>query len=320
LCLEFVRESNNNNMKMELFRNRSASKKKKNKERLRRNKSDSTPSASPASSKKGDEETTPNLTPTSSSAATREESTSRERSEDKVPASVALENLEIRASPKTSSAEDNDDEDTDMAQIVQGVAAQLTPRGSKSPSSSQYTTPSKAPTNVDMILDSDEDEEGIFIADDEEDDSLGMRGASTWADETSGAAFTEPLSPMSAMSAPTTGDAMSKPSPATMMPRNAAAHNAIAAANRALACAVPGGFVEPSVLLTSVETTTTGVESDGSGADAKSHTSDEDSDDKKSGHGSDSAEDYTDDEDEGEDGYKPGGYHRVKVGEVYNQR
>ena len=38
------------------------------------------------------------------------------------------------------------------------------------------------------------------------------------------------------------------------------------------------------------------------------------------GHGSDSAEDYTDDEDEGEDGYKPGGYHPVKIGEVYNQR
>lgn len=35
---------------------------------------------------------------------------------------------------------------------------------------------------------------------------------------------------------------------------------------------------------------------------------------------SDSAEDYTDDEDEGEDGYKPGGYHSVKVGEVFNQR
>lgn len=40
----------------------------------------------------------------------------------------------------------------------------------------------------------------------------------------------------------------------------------------------------------------------------------------KGGHGSDSAEDYTDDEDEGEDGYKVGGYHRVKVGEIYNQR
>jgi len=47
--------------------------------------------------------------------------------------------------------------------------------------------------------------------------------------------------------------------------------------------------------------------------------SDEDDGDNKSG-GSDSAEDYTDDEDEGSDGYKPGGYHPVKVGEVYNQR
>ena len=36
--------------------------------------------------------------------------------------------------------------------------------------------------------------------------------------------------------------------------------------------------------------------------------------------GSESAEDYSDDEDEGEDGYKPGGYHRVTIGETYNQR
>ena len=36
--------------------------------------------------------------------------------------------------------------------------------------------------------------------------------------------------------------------------------------------------------------------------------------------GHESTEDYSDDEDEGEDGYKPGGYHAVKVGEVYNQR
>ena len=33
-----------------------------------------------------------------------------------------------------------------------------------------------------------------------------------------------------------------------------------------------------------------------------------------------SAEDYSDDEDEGEDGYKPGGYHRVSLSETYNQR
>ena len=36
--------------------------------------------------------------------------------------------------------------------------------------------------------------------------------------------------------------------------------------------------------------------------------------------GSESGEDYSDDEDEGEDGYKPGGYHRVEIGETYNQR
>ena len=36
--------------------------------------------------------------------------------------------------------------------------------------------------------------------------------------------------------------------------------------------------------------------------------------------GSDSAEDYSDDDDEGSQGYKVGGYHSVKIGEVYNQR
>ena len=47
---------------------------------------------------------------------------------------------------------------------------------------------------------------------------------------------------------------------------------------------------------------------------------DDDDDDNDKSKNSDSAEDYTDDEDEGEEGYKPGGYHPVKVGEVYNQR
>ena len=44
----------------------------------------------------------------------------------------------------------------------------------------------------------------------------------------------------------------------------------------------------------------------------------EDDEEKKSDHSS--GEDYSDDEDEGEEGYRPGGYHRVSVGEVYNQR
>jgi hypothetical protein len=51
--------------------------------------------------------------------------------------------------------------------------------------------------------------------------------------------------------------------------------------------------------------------------DTASEEIDEADDDKSH---SDSAEDYTDDEDEGEDGYKPGGYHSVKIGEVFNQR
>ena len=41
---------------------------------------------------------------------------------------------------------------------------------------------------------------------------------------------------------------------------------------------------------------------------------------EKNGNGSDSAEDYSDDEDEGEEGYKIGGYHPVKISEVYNER
>ena len=45
---------------------------------------------------------------------------------------------------------------------------------------------------------------------------------------------------------------------------------------------------------------------------------DDDDDDHKSDHSS--GEDYSDDEDEGEEGYRPGGYHRVSIGEVYNQR
>lgn len=59
----------------------------------------------------------------------------------------------------------------------------------------------------------------------------------------------------------------------------------------------------------------------GGGSDDDDEDDDDDNeDDNDKSHNSDSAEDYTDDEDEGEEGYKPGGYHPVKVGEVYNQR
>lgn len=58
------------------------------------------------------------------------------------------------------------------------------------------------------------------------------------------------------------------------------------------------------------------VKSDGRRKDNDNDSKTSQNDDR----GSDSAEDYSDDDDEGQDGYKPGGYHPVKVGEVYNQR
>ena len=47
--------------------------------------------------------------------------------------------------------------------------------------------------------------------------------------------------------------------------------------------------------------------------------SDDDDDDDHDDKSTESGEDYTDDEDEGESGYKVGGYHRVKVGDIFNQ-
>ena len=46
---------------------------------------------------------------------------------------------------------------------------------------------------------------------------------------------------------------------------------------------------------------------------------DDDDDDDHDDKSSESGEDYTDDEDEGESGYKAGGYHPVKVGDIFNQ-
>ena len=60
-------------------------------------------------------------------------------------------------------------------------------------------------------------------------------------------------------------------------------------------------------------------EDDSSAGSATTGSEGERKDDDKD-KGNESTEDYSDDEDEGEDGYKAGGYHRVKVGEVYNQR
>lgn len=183
---------------------------------------------------------------------------------------------------------------------------------------------------VDDILDSDEDDDEIFIDEDDENEEGDMRTSQTW-DESYKNANVDATSP-SATSAP--GNVSSKPtvpkrSPSAIKARNnegGVEYAAMAVASSAL-CAVPGNLAQQTDLLSNIS------DSDSSPAtrqrsDASNATSDDEDDEsvasfeakKKGGSGGHSSEDYTDDEDEGEDGYKPGGYHPVKLGEVYNQR
>lgn len=185
---------------------------------------------------------------------------------------------------------------SDMSEIVKGVATQLS------------LSPRKGP--VDVILDSDEDSDEIFIdeEDDDNDDGNGLLTSKTW-DESYGSANLDATSPAGVVSAPG-GSFMPKGSPSRINPRHSAQaeYAAVVAANTAL-CAAP---VEPILRTDSEESPSTRHRS--------ASNSDESEGGKKKSSSGDSSEDYTDDEDEGEDGYKPGGYHPVKLGEVYNQR
>lgn len=184
-----------------------------------------------------------------------------------------------------------------MNQIVAGVANNLSISAARKPP----FTPSTSTKTVDKILDSDDDDDDeVFIdANDEEDDANEVVRETMWDSKGYKSATTP------------------KTAPTTVLPRNKDKANmdyaSIVAANSAL-CAVPQkAFIDQLKKEQPKE---------GYHDDDDDH-SDSDSGDEqvqKSGHGSDSAEDYTDDEDEGDDGYKPGGYHPVKVGEVYNQR
>jgi hypothetical protein len=188
------------------------------------------------------------------------------------------------------------DQLADMSEIVKGVASQLS------------LSPRKGP--VDVILDSDEDSDEIFIdeEDDDNDDGNGLLTSKTW-DESYGSANLDGTSPARVASAPG-GSSMPKGSPSRIKPRHAAQaeYAAVEAANTAL-CAVP---VAPI------------LRTDGDIIPSTRHRSASNSDEseggKKKSSSGHSSEDYTDDEDEGEDGYKSGGYHPVKLGEVYNQR
>jgi len=196
--------------------------------------------------------------------------------------------------------------------------------------STERSSRSTARTNtVDDILDSDDDNDEIYMDEDDENEDSGLRTSQTW-DEAYGNAPIDATSP-SATSAPglvSSKPTMPKGSPTSMKARNASGveYTAMAVASSAL-CAVPGKLAKRSDLLGNIS------DSDSSPAtrqrsDASNASTDDDDDasvgsfegKKKGGSGGHSSEDYTDDEDEGEDGYKPGGYHPVKLGEVYNQR
>lgn len=222
--------------------------------------------------------------------------------------------------------------DIDSLARVMSTEAEVEAAYSQGGSTERSSRSTARTTTVDDILDSDDDNDEIFMDEDEDNEDSGLRTSQTW-DESYKNAQKDATSP-SAISAPgivsTKPNASPRGSPASAKSLNAAAveYAAIEAASSAL-CAVPGKLAKRADLLGNIS------DSDSSPAtrqrsDASNASTDDDDDDdmsassfedkNKGGSGGHSSEDYTDDEDEGEDGYKPGGYHPVKLGEVYNQR
>lgn len=162
---------------------------------------------------------------------------------------------------------------------------------------------------IDHIIDSDEESGGMVFLDDDE--NIADGGGGNW-DPSSASMYTAKANPI-------------PPSEVQSRNKNAAEIEiaAMAAANTAL-CSVPGRSSLSNALQTPCVGEEMKVEAISNirrkADDDDDEDDDDDDEDDKSDGGSDSGSDYTDDEHEGEAGYKPGGYHPVKVGEVYNQR
>lgn len=180
----------------------------------------------------------------------------------------------------------------EMDDVVTGISNSLKISGGKA---------------VDNILDSsDEEEDGIVFTDEDENVGwdAGYGGGTTTA-------VSLAASPNSKLTSPTVIAGSRKKG------KNDLETAAIAAAKL---CAVPPSMANK---LKGGKASAGRVRGGGDNAKGGSDSEDDDDDDDeddKSDDGSDSGSDYTDDEHEGEAGYKPGGYHPVKVGEVYNQR
>lgn len=219
----------------------------------------------------------------------------------------------VKATGSETTSSDNLSDPAIMDKIVAGVSSNL----------NKALKPSPNDSAVDIIVDSD-DEDEIFD-DDEDDDADGDM------DENTGV-----KSPNAANSSGGWGTSKSKTSQGSSLG---------AVDYREMLAAGANAIVAPmQKVMKAAEEDDTGDSyhsSDGESEEEDDHEEEEDEeddedgddtesdddeeDDKRNGGkggdaGSDSGEDYTDDEDEGEDGYRPGGYHPVKIGEVYNQR
>lgn len=226
---------------------------------------------------------------------------------------------------------DEDDEDV-MDAIVAGVASNLS---SKSPPKAVANS-----TSVDHILDSDEERDEIFDDDDDDDEDddddddedhssdddeghdnavASLRNSSTWGATSPGGSNKYGSSASNADGlAPSSSNVSAPADYATAGAKRVAGHEG--SSHRSERSVNDSHRSANDSHRSTNDSHRSGNDSYRT-SDAESNSDDDDDDDhKKSVNGSDSGEDYTDDEDEGEDGYKPGGYHPVKVGEVYNQR
>lgn len=235
-------------------------------------------------------------------------------------------------SSKSSSQQGETEIDIDSLARVMSTEAEV--EAAYSTERSSRSTARTATGTIDDLLDSDSNDDEIFMDEDGENEETDMRTVQTW-DESYGTVPVDNTTSPSATSVP--GLASSKPkmprgSPSAIKARNnesGVEYAAMAVANSALCAAVPAGNVAKRADLLSNISDSDSSPATRQRSDASNATSDDDDDDesiesfdakKKTGSGGHSSEDYTDDEDEGEDGYKPGGYHPVKLGEVYNQR
>mmetsp|Transcript_14502 Transcript_14502/g.21381 ORF Transcript_14502/g.21381 Transcript_14502/m.21381 type:complete len:1040 (+) Transcript_14502:427-3546(+) len=198
----------------------------------------------------------------------------------------------------------NHEEDKRIEDVVAAVAASLKISSSGTKQKNNETTA------LDHLIDSDDDDNGIFM--EEEDD---------W---NTGNIYS--MSSPKASKGKSSGKPSQKSTRKTRTDPDDLEQAAVAAAG--LCAAVPVAVAQKP--LVKYDKKQSGRQDNRrnmhapSGSSVSSADDRNDEDDayanKDGGNDSDSGSDYTDDEDEGEAGYKPGGYHTVKVGEVYNQR